>query len=125
MKVKTFTPIPVSDRLNICEHFYDILKDNKDLNELVNKYTGFDCAIFNISTGHYWFKKNLFMNFSYEIYLNIYHKHEVGVSIIKALQKKLYQMYGIKVLHSYYGVIHLTENQMNNLFTLLKLKGEI
>lgn len=125
-KYQTFSPLSVYDRLNICEHFYNILKDNEDLNELVNKHTGiFDCAMFNITTTHHWFRKNLFMSFSYEIRLNIYHKHEVGVSIIKALQKKLYQKYGIKVLHSYYDVIYLTKNQMNNLFTLLKLKGEI
>lgn len=113
-KVKTYNFLDKSQLVKLSHKFNFFIRD---------KLTSY-CEI-DINPCHKWFRKGYFTigydirPFSYDL------THKDKVKLIEALYKELKTRYGLQRLSKRYGVLELTYNQFNNMYNLMRLRGDI
>ena len=120
---KTYTPLDFHSRYRLEEIFAQLIMNDKKYDKTFKTYMGYNRP-FYIRFSNRWIKKNLFTP-TYEIYIDLSIKYDVKQYFMTQLRRKLYKVYGIKVLRKYPYSINLTYNQAHTLVNLLKLQGEI
>lgn len=110
--------------------YYEFL-DQQIRNRLARKLQFFICTIIpytfeiDINPCNKWFRKGYFTvgydirPFGYDL------THEDKVMLIEALYKELKIRYGLQRLSKRYGILELTYNQFNNMYNLMRLRGDI
>lgn len=79
----------------------------------------------DINPCHKWFRKGYFTigydirPFGYDL------THKDKVKLIEALYKELHNKYGLRRLSKRYGVLEITYDQFNNMYDLMRLRGDI
>ena len=120
---KTYTPLDFHSEYRLKEILASLLMDDVDYDETFKSFMGYNRP-FCITLITNRIKKNLFTAV-YEIRIDLNIRYDLEKYFIDLLRKKLYHVYGIKVLRKYPYNINLTYKQMDNLINLLKLQGEI
>ena len=120
---KTYTALDFHSRYRLEEIFAQLIMDDEKYDETFKTYMGYNRP-FDVNPSSCWIKKNLFTP-TYEIRIHLNIKYDVKQYFMTQLRRKLYKVYGIKVLRKYPYSINLTYNQTHTLVNLLKLQGEI
>lgn len=120
---KAYKRIDFHSEYRLKEILASLLMDDVDYDETFKSFMGYNRP-FCITPIANRIRKNLF-TVVYEIRIDMDIRYDLKKYFIDLLRKKLYHIYGIKVLRKYPYNINLTYRQMDNLITLLKLKGEI
>lgn len=120
---KTYTQLDFHSEYRLKEILASLLMDDVDYDETFKSFMGYNRP-FCITLITNRIKKNLFTAV-YEIRIDLNIRYDLEKYFIDLLRKKLYHVYGIKVLRKYPYNINLTYKQMDNLINLLKLQGEI